>query len=65
MDTGTTMLIGPSNMVAKIWRFIHPRLSGKPEVKGHATGFLSGSPHPKDQLKPISLPIPLTDSGSM
>uniref|UniRef100_A0A8C6DK54 Peptidase A1 domain-containing protein n=1 Tax=Moschus moschiferus TaxID=68415 RepID=A0A8C6DK54_MOSMO len=38
VDTGTAMLFGPSNAVAKIRSFIHPRLSGKPEVKGHATG---------------------------
>uniref|UniRef100_A0A8C6DM83 Peptidase A1 domain-containing protein n=1 Tax=Moschus moschiferus TaxID=68415 RepID=A0A8C6DM83_MOSMO len=33
VDTGTAMLFGPSNAVAKIRSFIHPRLSGKPEMQ--------------------------------
>lgn len=65
MDTGTTMLMGPSDAVTKIDRFLQPKPSEDSKVRGQATGSLSGSPHPKDQLKSTSLPIPLMYSDSM
>ena len=65
MDTGTTMLMGPSDAVTKIDGFLQPKPSEGSKVRGQATESLSGCPHPKDQLKSTSLPIPLTYSDSV
>lgn len=55
VDTGTSMLLGPSKEVAKIHSLINAKHVEK-EVKYQATGSLWGSSPRKDQLsQPLSL----------
>ena len=55
-NIGTSLLLGPSNLVTNIQRFINAWSSQAVKVKGHATGSLWGSPHTENQLgQPLSL----------
>ena len=49
VDTGTSLLIGPSRVVTNIQKLIDAIASKDHKVKGHATGSLLVSLHTKDQ----------------
>ena len=56
VDTGSSSLIGPTDVVSSIQRRINPSPIRDSEVKGHATGSFLGSPNTKDHLgQPLSL----------
>ena len=45
MDTGTSLLVGPTHLVTDILKLINPNPILNDEVKGHATASLLGSLH--------------------
>lgn len=56
VDTGSSLLIGPTDVVSSIQRHINPNPIGDSKVKGHATKSFLGSPNTKDHLgQPLSL----------
>lgn len=56
VDTGSSLLIGPTDLVSSIQGHINPSPIRDSEVKGHATGSFLGSPNTKDHLgQPLSL----------
>lgn len=60
IDTGTSLLIGPSSVVLNIQKIINAKQSYSGEVTGHAAGS-SGVLHTlKDQLGQPSLSLSLT-----
>lgn len=61
LDTGTSLLIGPHDMVFNIQKIIDAKQSDSGEVTGHATGTLWGSPDMEGSAGPnFSLPLSLT-----
>ena len=57
LDTGTSMIYGPTKLVTNIHKLMNARHQGS-EVKGHATGSLPVSPHNKDSLgQPLSFSL--------
>lgn len=61
IDTGTSLLIGPPDVVFNIQKIIDAEQSYSGEVMGHATGTLWGSPDMEELAGPnFSLPLSLT-----
>ena len=57
LDTGTSLIYGPTKLVTNIHKLMNARLENS-EVKGHATGSLPVSPHNKDSLgQPLSFSL--------
>lgn len=55
VDSGISVLAGPTQVVHNIFKHINPKPKEKNQVKGHATGSFLGSPHTKDHLgQPLS-----------
>ena len=55
VDSGSSVLAGPTQVVRNIFKHTKPNPKEKSQVKGHATGSFLGSPHTKDHLgQPLS-----------